>query len=121
MAEQLMDNPYSFILITFGIIIIIAGLALKFIPPKKPNWLYGYRTKRSMKGQVEWDYAQQFSSKLSIRYGLSSMAISTAGYFLDLSEKVGLLIAIFWIIVVSILLIYKVEKELKEKFDLPNE
>jgi uncharacterized membrane protein len=37
----------------------LIGARFKKNPPKRVNWLYGYRTARSMKSQEAWDYANR--------------------------------------------------------------
>lgn len=50
---------------------IMLGIALdwKKHPPKKINWIYGYRTKRSTASQAAWDFAHRYCSGLWLRLG----------------------------------------------------
>lgn len=52
-----------------GIVILIIGWIMVKYPPKKINYLYGYRTEASMKNQQTWDEANRFSARLMIKIG----------------------------------------------------
>jgi uncharacterized membrane protein len=83
-----------------GIIILIAGLLLKFKPPKNRNFLYGYRTKRSMVSESSWIEANSFSSLLMIYSGISDFIIAfLCGYFSSTNSAVAILISIVWSVV----------------------
>lgn len=56
------------------------GVMLIKSPPKDINSVFGYRTKRSMKDQEHWDFAQQYAGRVWIRGG-----IANAVTFLSLS------------------------------------
>ena len=116
MIEKFASDPLSTITMLFGLVCVAASLITTLWPPKKPNWIYGYRTKRSMKDQTHWEFAQRYSSKMMLLFGLASMAFSSSGYLFDLSTGIALTIGISWIILVSVLLIYRVEKALINKF-----
>ncbi len=51
-------NVYDFdLLLPIGLFII--GILMVAFPPKKIRWWLGYRTKRSMESQRNWDYANK--------------------------------------------------------------
>ena len=52
-----------------GIIILVVGWIMVKYPPKKINYLYGYRTESSMKNQQTWDEANRFSARLMVKIG----------------------------------------------------
>lgn len=110
-------NPLFIIPIFTGpLVIIIMLITLKF-PPKKINSLYGYRTKRSMKSQEAWDFAQPFSGKEMVKY----MVIYTLTAIIPLliintNEFVGLALALILMILFMAIPIIKTEKELKTRF-----
>lgn len=114
--EKIFENPLATIPMFFGLISVVIALIFLVVPPKNRNWFYGYRTRRAMKDQAHWDFAQKYSSKLMLIYGLASMAFSSSGWILSVSEGVGTAIGLAWIILVSILLIYRVEKAMVNKF-----
>ena len=90
--------------------------------PKHPNGVYGYRTPRSMKNDETWAFAQEYSGRLSWRFGwwlltLSSLVVVT---LLTLPAKrheiyVGALIAAQ--AVLTLATIIPVERALKNTFD----
>ena len=114
--ENAFDNPLASIPMVFGLISVVIALIFLVFPPKHRNWFYGYRTKRSMKDPSHWRFAQRISAKLMLIYGLASMAFSSAGWVVEVSNAVGTGIGIGWIILVSILLIYRVEKAIVNRF-----
>ena len=52
-----------------GVIILSAGWMMIKYPPKKINYLYGYRTESSMRNQQTWDEANRFSARLMVKIG----------------------------------------------------
>lgn len=64
-------DEYSlhFPLALVGVIFILVGIIMLLFPPKKINFLYGYRTNLSMKTQENWDYSQKYSAKLIMVLG----------------------------------------------------
>jgi len=58
-----LDNPLFLVPIITAPFLILAGFIMLKWPPKKINSLYGYRTKRSMKNQENWDFSQVLSAK----------------------------------------------------------
>ncbi|MGI6152115.1 MAG: SdpI family protein [Christensenellales bacterium] len=45
------------------------GLLWKKRPPRKINWAYGYRTRRSTASQQAWDFAHRYFAKLALWTG----------------------------------------------------
>ena len=90
--------------------------------PKHPNGIYGYRTPRSMKNDETWAFAQEYSGRLSWRFGwrllmLSSLVVIT---LLTLSVKRHEIYVGAWIAIQSVLAlgtILPVERALKNTFD----
>lgn len=68
--------------------LIVAGLLLavsmimKIWPPKKINYLYGYRTPRSMKSQRNWDIANNYGSNLIMWAGITNVLVHLLSYAL---------------------------------------
>ncbi len=84
----------------FGSVTIIAGLALRFLPPKKRNAIYGYRSRRSFHSQESWDFAQRYSGVLAIKLGVISLAIGVTCCLLSTSVLVPLVIGTLLLIAV---------------------
>lgn len=96
-----------------GVLLTVIALLTKRYPPKKINHIYGYRTRRSMKNQRNWDFANQYSADLMLYVGLMSLGIGIVAYYI-LSETAGLLTALLLPCVLLILIIPMTEKKLKE-------
>lgn len=91
---------------------------LKF-PPKEINHLYGYRTKSSMKNKERWKFAQRYSAYEMIRLGLVLTIIGVLGIFVPLPDMMSMIIGLTLMILTFVLLFFRVEKAIKERF--PNE
>lgn len=103
-----------------GSIFIIVGMIINNFPPKKINWLYGYRTPSSMKSQERWDYAQIVSSYAIQWAGMSVIFIGIWVYYMDLGETKSLFIDIVWMMFSLVCLLMYVERKINIKFN-PNE
>ena len=104
--------------IATGTVGLIGGVVFKVNPPKKINWWYGYRTKRSMENQETWDCAQKTSAQNMMKYSSISFLTSLLGFIIDkqyivLSFGIVLLNVLLW----AFLSIYKTEIKLKSEFD----
>ncbi|WP_086478465.1 MULTISPECIES: SdpI family protein [Arenibacter] len=94
--------------------ILIGWISLKY-PPKKINNWYGYRTSSSKKSQERWDFAQHYSSKEMIRMGFLLILISFLGFFMAPSIVEGFA-GILIILILTMILLYRVERAIKNKF-----
>ena len=52
-----------------GLLFIILGLMQKYLPPKKINNWYGYRTATARSSQQLWDEGNRYSANYMIRAG----------------------------------------------------
>lgn len=110
-------KPLIYIPVIVGIILTIAGLILKIFPPKKINWIYGYRTSTSMKNQDTWDTANRYSAKLMTICGILLIIIGFVSFFLPALGKIEHWIYL-GVIVISIgLIIILTERHLNKFFD----
>lgn len=68
-------------------------------PPISINTLYGYRTKKSMKSQKTWDFAQLYSAKKMTIIGFVMLLLSINFIVMDFSNIqiviIGLIILLF--------------------------
>ena len=85
-------------------------------PPKKINDFYGYRTKRSMRNQDCWDFANRYSIRLMWKISLLTCVVQAIGVIL-LDEGVALLTATIVLVTTLIYSVYLTEKALKKTFD----
>ena len=109
-------NPLTLILGVTGLIFYVVGYIQFKYPPKKINHFYGYRTRTSMQSQEVWNYAQTFSAKKIQHLGIYSFFGGILAYFVNIDQFYGMWIGISLVTVLPILLISKIEKELKRRF-----
>ena len=102
-------------LFLFGPFILLIGLITRYFPPKKPNDLYGYRTKRSMKNQDTWDFANRYSSYSFIISGLAMTLVSILTQ--NMNEEDFALINIISLMVGLGISIFMTERVLKQNYD----
>lgn len=116
MQNELLENPLFNITLLGGIIFILAGFVQSKFPPKKINSLYGYRTKSSMKSNERWDFAQKLSAKEMMKSG-GFLALSSLLVFVtDFSNSINLIIGLALMFAIVLLLLLRVEREIKKKF-----
>lgn len=58
------------------VIIILIGYLMNKYPPKKVNWIVGYRTRKAMKDENVWKKANEYCGALWIKIGLIMFVIS---------------------------------------------
>ena len=103
-----------------SVLLINGGIFLKR-PPKTINWIYGYRTRRSMRNQETWDYAHNFCGKLWYRCGEAVLVLTVVGMLLVWGKEETLIGTTSGIIgtvqcFVLIAVIFPTEQALKHKF-----
>lgn len=110
------DNDLFMIPILCGVIFVLAGIIMRYSPPKKINSLYGYRTRSSMKNQERWDFAQQYSSKYLMKFGVLLALSGGIGFFYHPDENIALGIGFGLLLIIVIALYIRVEAAIKKKF-----
>ncbi len=113
-------NDLFLIGIALGVVFVIVGFILLKFPPKDINYLYGYRTRTSMKSKERWDFAQQYAARLMINGGLVFLVLGGIGPFLNLSEVFNVTIGIGGLLLFCVFLIFLTERKLKQKFSNNN-
>lgn len=99
-----------------GVIFMIVATIMYFFPPKKINYLYGYRTESSMKSQERWDFAQRYSSIKMIQVGAALFLVSLIGMAFPVSEGENIAIGLILMIPACIVMFWTTEKALKKNF-----
>jgi len=102
--------------ILVGSVFLLVGILMFLFPPKKINYLYGYRTRGSMKNIERWNFAQKLSSKLLLICGISLLITGIVGLILYPDQNVINIIGIFESILLIMLIFIKTEFDLKKKF-----
>lgn len=113
-SQQTLIIPF-----TTGAIFVIAALVTLVFPPKKINYLYGYRTKASMKNQMVWDFSQRFSGIKMVQTGLALVAFSFLNYFMNLNGGLQISIGLTAVIIACVFLFFATERAIRKNF--PNE
>jgi uncharacterized membrane protein len=109
-------NEYSNPAIVSGILFLIAGIIMYFFPPKKINYLYGYRTSNSMNSPEKWNYSQKYSSVKLIQTGVFLILFSIFGSMILLEKEIFTIGGLIAIIISVAYVFVRTEKELKNKF-----
>ena len=107
---------YSILLIP--LMIIVVGYLMFKYPPKKINYVIGYRTLKSMKNIDNWNFANKYCGKLLIKMGLIMLLICLVMIILTFMKiiiftETILLVVIFFQLALLILSIFIVENMLK--------
>lgn len=103
-------------------ILISVGAWMEKHPPEEINWIYGYRTGRSMKNQEAWDFANRYGGKLMRRAGWVTLVISVCVMALTLFQSDDVISAvsvtlIFCQLIPTVGVIPVVERQLRKRFD----
>ena len=99
-----------------GLIFYVAGYIQFKYPPKKINFLYGYRTTTSIRSQEIWDFSQTLSAKKIQQLGVYLFFGGILAYFINIDHFFAMWIGISLVTGSPVLLIFQVEKELKRRF-----
>ncbi|QSX09110.1 SdpI family protein [Alkalibacter rhizosphaerae] len=108
--------------LSIPLMMIFFGWKWKRKVPGKINYIYGYRTKRSMASPESWEFAHKYMGKVWAYSGLL-LLLATLLFFwaypLDL-DKFGweYLVFAYLQMIVMILGIWPTERALKKRFDL---
>ena len=102
-------------------LVLLFGVLLRKHPPER-NALFGYRTRRSMRDQETWSFAQAYIGKLWIPLGavlLTASAVVTAVFWSKDVNVFGKAVeaASYAQIAVMLLTIPITERALKKKFE----
>lgn len=111
LSEKIMIIPFL-----IGIIFAITALITLRFPPKKINYLYGYRTIASMKNQQVWAFSQHYSGIKMLQIGLVLVTISFLNFFLDLEEDLQVGMGLSLVILACVYLFFTTEKAIKKNF-----
>ena len=111
-----MNQEFAIGYFLIGSLMLLISCVFAKYPPKKINDLYGYRTKRSMRNQDCWDFANRHSIRLIWKTSLLTCIVQAIGVIL-LDEGVALLTATIVLVTTLIYSVYLTEKELKNTFD----
>lgn len=114
-AIEISNHNQLYMALGYCAFMLVLGLLFQKFPPKKINYLYGYRTNRSMKNQEVWEAANNYASKLFLRICLYSFLLPVVSYFLF--PQYNILITIIVNTLLLFFMMYSTETYLKEYFD----
>lgn len=108
-----------------GISLIFTGMGWWSWKRPRPriNPLIGYRTRRSMKSQAAWDFAQVYSGKVMHYTGLVMLVLALLAFvpfqhfFKEDSLVAVMSLMVAPMVAASVLPLYLTEKKLKQLFD----
>ena len=110
----MINNLFSYIILTSGLVFCLAGLIMKYFPPKKINSFYGYRTKSSMRNQKSWDFAQNKSSELMQKFSFYQIILGLISFAFNPSLNISIIAGIIITILNPLIQIIKIEKLLSD-------
>ncbi len=116
MESQVEEVLFSNSLLLIGFILTLAGLALRFFPPKKMNWWYGYRLPSAYKSQEHWDFAQKYGGKQLTIWGIVCALLSPSFYLFSMSEEVKLMVVLIVTIGTAVASIALTEAAIRKRF-----
>ncbi len=99
-----------------GIVFLIIGIVFYFFPPKKINYIYGYRTSSSMENQEKWNFAQKYSAIKMIQGSLFLLAVSSLGMWISFTPDQQVIIGIATLLIHIVGLFYLTENAIKNQF-----
>ena len=118
---QLLENPLYIGFLVEGIIFFVLGRHLQNHPPKNVNEVYGYRTSNSVRSQEAWDFSQVYAGQSLKKLGVIFILLCLPGvlikHFFNWSMPVLIIIFVVVTLLMIALLILKIERSLKRKFD----
>lgn len=113
----------SFISVLISVIIIPTlmitfGMVWRKHPPKNINWIYGYRSRRSMKNNKTWEFAHLYQAKVWRWSGIILLIFSLIFALLFKESYKEIPAWIFYIeLAIMVLSILPTELALSKRFD----
>ena len=89
---------------------------MKSRPPKKPNHFIGYRTRRSMRNQQTWEFAQKVGGAEMMKWGGILWFLSITSFIVELPKQVETITGVIMVVVIAVLMVVRVERALKDHF-----
>lgn len=116
--EHLFENTIGQSLLC-GAIFIIAAVVLYIFPPKKINYIYGYRTASSMRSQERWDFSQKHGAKQLAFGGFIMVIISFAAKLYPVTNDYQTIAGIAITLAVLAYVLLSTERAIKTRFAKP--
>ncbi|MBT8255752.1 MAG: SdpI family protein [Bacteroidia bacterium] len=91
--------------IGYCLLLFVFAFLFRKYQPKKINWLYGYRTTRSMRNDLIWQAANNYASNYLLKIAGYSFLIPAVLYFLFPEHNLLITIILHSLGVISTLLV----------------
>ncbi len=98
-----------------SLLLMIFAWYYKAFPPKSINFIYGYRSRKSMRNQETWDFGNKIGAKMMFYAGMATLVVGTAAYFISPPWSLG--ISGFFLVVALFVGIFWCEQQLAHNFD----
>ena len=98
-----------------SLLLIIFAWYYKAFPPKSINFIYGYRTRKSMRNQETWDFGNKIGAEMMFYTGMATLVVGTVAYFISPTWSLG--ISGFFLVVALFEGIFWCEQQLAHNFD----
>ncbi len=108
---------YLLLHLSLGPLLLLISILFRLFPPKNINFLYGYRTTRSMKTQASWDAANRFGANAMIAGAAITCLLQLALGMMDLSVVYYSICSATALVVLLLATIPVTEAYLKRHFD----
>ena len=116
---------WSFMLVMdllFPVIMVLFGAIFSRVAPKRINYIFGYRTERSMKNEDTWVFAHKFIGRLWLFIGIPMLIVSASVMLLLLGASETVVSAVgtglcFLQLAGVIIPVFPTERALKRTFD----
>lgn len=94
---------------------LMASFILKSVSPQNVNRVYGYRTRRSIKNQALWDFAQIYSAKILTKVATLNIIIGLIlMIFVKYTNEYYAFFELGWVVVSIIPVFLLTERKLME-------
>ncbi|MBY8963335.1 SdpI family protein [Flavobacterium sp. D11R37] len=114
--EQTLENFISNTAFLVGVILLASALLMILFSPRGINYLYGYRTSRSMKSQQAWDFAQRCSSVKMLWVSMVLLITGIINVLFIENQEFIVISGVALLILGAVYIFYATEKALKTKF-----
>ncbi|MEX6626874.1 SdpI family protein [Tenacibaculum salmonis] len=106
-------NPYYYVLSVNGFLFLFS-IIFYFFPPKKINPIYGYRTNKTIKNNIIWQFANSFFTKQFLIYSSISFVATLILAFISKNLSWQPMAIMLLSLAVSVI---KTEQEISKNFD----
>ncbi len=104
------------------VILLLIGWMFQKHAPQSVNGIFGYRTRRAMKNDDTWKFAQQAFGQLSFHWGLAELPVTLLSMLVVYGQSDSVIgitggVLCLFLCFPIFLMIWQVERALKKQFD----